>query len=98
MQFAFTDSLEFRDSLGLLGFVSETVFTDMLFNAFNTNRDTRVTFEEYIRGLRILTRGSQDEKLVWIAWIPKPLIYRPFPSVWWISRARDTLPTPNLSL
>lgn len=67
MQFAFTDSLEFRDSLGLLGFVSETVFTDMLFNAFNTNRDARVTFEEYIRGLRILTRGSPDEKLVRIA-------------------------------
>ena len=55
---------EFRDSLGLLGYVSETVFTDMLFNAFNTNGDTRVTFQEYIRGLRILTRGSQEEKLV----------------------------------
>lgn len=98
MQFVFTDSLEFRDSLGLLGFVSETVFTDMLFNAFNTNRDTRVTFEEYIRGLRILTRGSQDEKLVRIVWMSKPLICRPFPSAWWIFRARVTLPIPSLSL
>lgn len=57
-------SFEFRESLGLLGFVSDTVFTELLFNAFNTNKNNQVSFEEYINGLRILTKGSNDEKLV----------------------------------
>ena len=89
---------EFRDSLGLLGYVSETVFTDMLFNAFNTNGDTRVTFQEYIRGLRILTRGSQEEKLVCSSLVVFQLISRLSLSEWWIFRERVTSLTLNSSL
>lgn len=90
--------LEFRDSLGLLGYVSETVFTDMLFNAFNTNGDSRVTFQEYIRGLRILTRGSQDEKLVCYSIVIFPLICRLSLSVWWIFKEKVSSPTLSSSL
>ena len=94
----FISSLEFRDSLGLLGYVSETVFTDMLFNAFNRNGDTRVTFQEYIHGLRILTRGSQEEKLVCFAIVIIHLIYRRSLSEWWIFRERVISHTLSLSL
>ena len=59
----FLNPFEFRESLGLLGFVSETAFTDLLFNAFNTSKNNAVSFQEYIRGLHILTRGTNDEKL-----------------------------------
>lgn len=59
-------SFEFRESLGLLGFVSDTVFTELLFNAFNTNKNNQVSFKEYIDGLRILTKGTNDEKLVFL--------------------------------
>ena len=63
-RFRSSRSFEFRESLGLLGFVSETAFTDLLFNAFNTSKNNAVSFQEYIRGLHILTRGTNDEKLV----------------------------------
>lgn len=59
---------EFRESLGLLGVLSDNAFIDLLFNVFNKKRNNQVSFEEYIDGLRILTRGTQDEKLVCFVW------------------------------
>ena len=59
----FLNPYEFRESLGLLGVLSDNAFIDLLFNVFNKKRNNQVSFEEYIDGLRILTRGTQDEKL-----------------------------------
>ena len=55
---------EFRESLGLLGQATKTVFTDLLFNAFSSNGNNKVTFEDYIRGLLILKLGTPEERLV----------------------------------
>ena len=51
-----------------MGVLSDNAFIDLLFNVFNKKRNNQVSFEEYIDGLRILTRGTQDEKLVCFIW------------------------------
>jgi hypothetical protein len=34
-----------------------------VFNAFDTNRDDHINFEEFLIGMSVMTRGSPDEKL-----------------------------------
>lgn len=55
---------QFRESLGLLGCLGDTAFTDLLFNAFNTSNSGTISFLEYAIGLHTLTKGTEDEKLV----------------------------------
>lgn len=57
------DSWDFRNSLGVLGFFSDTALSDFLFGAFDIDHDDYVSFEEYIHGLKIMTKGTPDEKL-----------------------------------
>ncbi|KAK8791945.1 hypothetical protein WA158_005322 [Blastocystis sp. Blastoise] len=57
------DSWDFRNSLGVLGFFSDTALSDFLFAAFDLDKDDHVSFEEYVRGLKIMTKGTPDEKL-----------------------------------
>ncbi|XP_066516880.1 Kv channel-interacting protein 4 [Hoplias malabaricus] len=40
-------------------------YAHFLFSAFDTNQNGLVNFEEFIRGLSILLRGSAEEKLFW---------------------------------
>ena len=56
-------SWDFRNSLGVLGFFSDTALSDFLFGAFDIDHDDYVSFEEYIHGLKIMTKGTPDEKL-----------------------------------
>ncbi len=60
-------SWDFRNSLGVLGFFSDTALSDFLFGAFDIDHDDYVSFEEYIHGLKIMTKGTPDEKLVFPA-------------------------------
>uniref|UniRef100_A0A3P9A8Y1 Kv channel-interacting protein 4 n=1 Tax=Esox lucius TaxID=8010 RepID=A0A3P9A8Y1_ESOLU len=40
-------------------------YAHFLFNAFDTNKDGSVSFEDFVMGLSILLRGSVQEKLNW---------------------------------
>ncbi|PFH38726.1 hypothetical protein BESB_010680 [Besnoitia besnoiti] len=53
----------FCDTLGVLGMVDETFLAERLFNAFDTNGDSRLSFTEFAVALGIMMRGSDDEKL-----------------------------------
>ncbi|KEP60563.1 UNVERIFIED_CONTAM: phosphatidylinositol-4-phosphate 5-kinase [Hammondia hammondi] len=53
----------FCDTLGVLGMVDETFLAERLFNAFDTNGDSRLSFTEFAVALGTMMRGSDDEKL-----------------------------------
>ncbi|CBZ53314.1 Phosphatidylinositol-4-phosphate 5-kinase family protein, related [Neospora caninum Liverpool] len=53
----------FCDTLGVLGMVDETFLAERLFNAFDTNGDSTLSFTEFAVALGIMMRGSDDEKL-----------------------------------
>ncbi|CBK22370.2 uncharacterized protein [Blastocystis hominis] len=57
------DIVQFRESLGLLGALGDSPFTDLLFNAFSTGNRKVISFREYAIGLHTLTQGTEDEKL-----------------------------------
>jgi len=43
--------------------VTDTLLQDLIFNAFDTKRSGSISFQEFIRGLSVLTRGTPEEKL-----------------------------------
>ncbi len=53
---------EFKDFLKDIGLVDDFL-QDMIFNAFDTNKDGLITFKEFAESLSVLTRGTPDEKL-----------------------------------
>ncbi|VTJ85246.1 Hypothetical predicted protein, partial [Marmota monax] len=42
-----------------------TTYAHFLFNAFDTDHNGAVSFEDFIKGLSILLRGTVQEKLNW---------------------------------
>lgn len=56
--------MDFRESLGLLGLVSDEGFNNLVFRGFDMDGDGRISFAEYARGLSVMTKGTPDEKLV----------------------------------
>lgn len=50
--------------MGIIGMVSKSALCDLYFNAFDVRNAQSLTFEDYITGLSIMTRGSEEEKMV----------------------------------
>jgi len=57
------DQTGFRESMGVLGMVQDSILCQRLFSVFNTNQTGFITFGEYARGLNTLIKGTVDEKL-----------------------------------
>jgi len=43
--------------------VTDSFLQDLIFNAFDTKRTGVITFQDFIRGLSVMTRGTPEEKL-----------------------------------
>jgi Ca2+-binding EF-hand superfamily protein len=53
---------DFHQLTELMG-IKDPFITSLVFNAFDTNTDGNIQFDEFIRGMSVMTRGSPDEKL-----------------------------------
>jgi Ca2+-binding EF-hand superfamily protein len=53
---------DFGQLTELMG-IKDPFITSLIFNAFDTNRDENINFEEFLIGMSIMTRGNPDEKL-----------------------------------
>jgi len=53
----------FRQSMGILGMVQDSILCQRLFSVFNKSGTGFITFEEFAIGLGVLVKGSVDEKL-----------------------------------
>jgi len=43
--------------------ITDPFLQDLIFNAFDSNRDGVITFQEFVKGLSVMTKGSPEEKL-----------------------------------
>ena len=43
--------------------ISDQTITKLVFDAFDSNSDEKIEFEEFIHAMSIMTRGSPEEKL-----------------------------------
>eukprot|EP00516_Mucochytrium_quahogii_P007761 CAMPEP_0203757878 /NCGR_PEP_ID=MMETSP0098-20131031/10738_1 /ASSEMBLY_ACC=CAM_ASM_000208 /TAXON_ID=96639 /ORGANISM=" , Strain NY0313808BC1" /LENGTH=813 /DNA_ID=CAMNT_0050650123 /DNA_START=36 /DNA_END=2477 /DNA_ORIENTATION=- len=53
----------FRQSMGILGMVQDSILCQRLFSVFNESQTGQITFEEFAKGLGVLVKGTVDEKL-----------------------------------
>jgi len=53
---------DFHQLTELMG-INDPFITGLVFNAFDTNNDGSIQFDEFIRGMSIMTRGTPEEKL-----------------------------------
>eukprot|EP00511_Aplanochytrium_stocchinoi_P010970 CAMPEP_0204873176 /NCGR_PEP_ID=MMETSP1348-20121228/39927_1 /ASSEMBLY_ACC=CAM_ASM_000700 /TAXON_ID=215587 /ORGANISM="Aplanochytrium stocchinoi, Strain GSBS06" /LENGTH=853 /DNA_ID=CAMNT_0052028369 /DNA_START=186 /DNA_END=2747 /DNA_ORIENTATION=+ len=53
----------FRQSLGVLGMVQDSLLCQRLFSVFNKSKTGQISFEEYALSLGVLMKGTVDEKL-----------------------------------
>lgn len=53
----------FLTSLVRFVYIYVFLLTRKVFNAFDTNRDNNINFEELLIGMSVMTRGNSDEKL-----------------------------------
>lgn len=57
------DQAGFRESLGILGMVQDSLLCQRLFSVFNASKTGSLDFGEFAGGLGVLMKGSVDEKL-----------------------------------
>ena len=54
---------EFRQSLGVVGMIQDSLLCQRLFSVFNKSKSGTISFSEFLEGLGVLVKGSVDEKL-----------------------------------
>lgn len=54
--------VQFRENMGLLGLESTSILADRIFAVMNRTGNGRVSFDEYLLYMDVLTQGSEDEK------------------------------------
>lgn len=54
---------EFRQSLGVVGMIQDSLLCQRLFSVFNKSKTGAINFAEFLEGLGVLVKGSVDEKL-----------------------------------
>lgn len=55
---------DFHRSMGIIGNVPDSALCDLIFNAFDRDHTGCLSFEQYIYSLGIMTKGTDEEKLV----------------------------------
>eukprot|EP01116_Phalansterium_solitarium_P000339 TRINITY_DN10216_c0_g1_i1.p1 TRINITY_DN10216_c0_g1~~TRINITY_DN10216_c0_g1_i1.p1 ORF type:complete len:187 (-),score=63.95 TRINITY_DN10216_c0_g1_i1:148-708(-) len=58
----FIGRVEFREVMRQMG-VSDEFLQNVLFNAFDDNKDGQINFQEFVCSLSVMTKGQPDEKL-----------------------------------
>ncbi|KAL0484835.1 ncsA [Acrasis kona] len=58
----FIPKSDFGQLTELMG-IKDPFISSLVFNAFDTNSDGQISFEEFIVGMSVMTRGNADEKL-----------------------------------
>ena len=53
---------QFRDNMGLLGLESTSILADRIFAVMNKTGNGKVSFDEYLLYMDVLTMGNEDEK------------------------------------
>jgi Ca2+-binding EF-hand superfamily protein len=53
---------EFKEVMKQMGVV-DNFLQDLIFNVFDGNKDGTINFQEFVRALSVMTRGTPDEKL-----------------------------------